>query len=63
MRYGICSYSLRRTFERGDMDIFSYITWCKEAGFTQLDDEPAFALASAAVWWAQSAVGFPAPKA
>lgn len=37
MRYGICSYSFHRTFARGDMDIFSYITWCKHEGFTQLD--------------------------
>ncbi len=37
MRFSIISYSLRRTIERGDMDIFSYVTWCKENGFAQLD--------------------------
>jgi sugar phosphate isomerase/epimerase len=37
MRYSLCSYSLHRTFEAGQMDIFGYIDFCKEAGFTQLD--------------------------
>lgn len=37
MRYSVCSYSFHRTFAAGKMDIFSYITWCKENGFTQLD--------------------------
>jgi sugar phosphate isomerase/epimerase len=37
MQYSICSYALHRTFDAGKMDIFSYIRWCQEAGFTQLD--------------------------
>lgn len=37
MRYSIISYSFRRSFENGSMDIFSYIDFCKENGFTQLD--------------------------
>ena len=37
MNYSVCSYSFHRTFDAGDMDIFSYITWCKEQGFTYLD--------------------------
>ena len=37
MRYSLCSYSLHRTFAAGEMDIFGYIRFCKEAGFTQLD--------------------------
>lgn len=36
-RYSIISYSFRRAFESGAMDIFSYIAFCKENGFTQLD--------------------------
>lgn len=36
-RYSIISYSFRRTFERGEMDIFSYIDFCHDKGFTQLD--------------------------
>lgn len=37
MQYSICSYSFHRTFSAGAMDIFSYIQWNKENGFTQLD--------------------------
>jgi sugar phosphate isomerase/epimerase len=37
MNYGICSYSLHRTFAQGNMDIFDYISWCKQSGFTQLE--------------------------
>lgn len=37
MRYSVCSYSFHRTFDAGEMDIFDYIDWCKEYGFTQLD--------------------------
>lgn len=35
--YSICSYSFHRIVAAGEMDIFSYITWNKENGFTQLD--------------------------
>ena len=37
MQYSVCSYSFHRTFDAGEMDIFGYIDWCKENGFTQLD--------------------------
>ncbi len=37
MEFSICSYSFHRTFAAGEMDIFEYITWCHENGFTQLD--------------------------
>ena len=37
MDYSVCSYSFHRTFDAGEMDIFDYITWCKEQGFTHLD--------------------------
>ena len=37
MRYSLCSYSLHRTVAAGHLDIFGYIDFCKEAGFTQLD--------------------------
>ncbi len=37
MEYSLCSYSLHRTFAAGKMDIFGYITYNKEIGFTQLD--------------------------
>lgn len=37
MRYSLCSYSLHRTVEAGEMDVFGYNRLCKEAGFTQLD--------------------------
>ena len=37
MQYSVCSYSFHRTFDAGEMDIFDYINWCKEHGFTQLD--------------------------
>ena len=37
MRYSIISYSFRRSFENGSMDIFDYIRFCQENGFTQLD--------------------------
>ena len=37
MRYSVCSYSLHRTFTAGEMDIFGYISWCRDNGFTQLD--------------------------
>ena len=42
MRYSLCSYSLHRTFDAGQMDIFGYIDFCKEAGFTQLDPWKAY---------------------
>jgi sugar phosphate isomerase/epimerase len=34
MEYSVCSYSFHRS---PDMDIFRFITWNKEHGFTQLD--------------------------
>jgi sugar phosphate isomerase/epimerase len=37
MRYSIISYSFRRSFENGSMDIDGYIKFCQENGFTQLD--------------------------
>ena len=37
MRFSICSYSFHRTAAAGDMDIFKYIDWNKEHGFSQLD--------------------------
>ena len=37
MHYSVCSYSFHRAFAAGSMDIFSYITWCQEQGFTHLD--------------------------
>lgn len=37
MGYSLCSYSVNRTFTAGKMDIFGYMRFCKEAGFTQLD--------------------------
>ena len=37
MDFSVISYSFHRTFAAGKMDIFSYITWCKENGFTKLD--------------------------
>ena len=37
MRSSICSYSFNRTPVAGDMDIFKYIDWNKEHGFSQLD--------------------------
>ena len=37
MRYSLCSYSLHRTVDAGQMDVFGYFRFCKEAGFTQLD--------------------------
>ncbi len=37
MRYSIISYSFRRSFEDGSMDINGYINFCEENGFTQLD--------------------------
>ena len=37
MRYSIISYSFRRSFENGSMDIDGYINFCQENGFTQLD--------------------------
>lgn len=37
MQYSICSYSFHRTFAAGEMDIFDYIAWNQEHGFTQLD--------------------------
>lgn len=36
-RYSIISYSFRRSFEAGAMDLYGYFEWCKENGFTQLD--------------------------
>lgn len=37
MDYSLCSYSLHRTTAAGKMDIFDYMTFNREAGFTQLD--------------------------
>lgn len=37
MDYSLCSYSLHRTVAAGKMDIFGYMAYCKEAGFTLLD--------------------------
>ncbi len=37
MRYSIISYSFRRSFDNGSMDINGYIDFCHENGFTQLD--------------------------
>jgi len=37
MRYSVCSYSFHCTFDDGEMDIFDYINFCQEHGFTQLD--------------------------
>ena len=37
MHYSLCSYSFHRTVAAGKMDVFDYIDFCKEAGFTQLD--------------------------
>ncbi|MCB0113205.1 MAG: TIM barrel protein [Caldilineaceae bacterium] len=37
METSICSYSFHRSFADGAMDIFDYIQWCHETGFTQLD--------------------------
>jgi hypothetical protein len=37
MRYSLCSYSLHRTVEAGEMDVFGYNRFCKEVGYTQLD--------------------------
>lgn len=37
MRYSLCSYSLHRTVDAGQMDLFGYFRFCKEAGYTQLD--------------------------
>ena len=37
MRYSLCSYSLHKTVDAGQMDVFGYFRFCKEAGFTQLD--------------------------
>ncbi len=37
MGYSVCSYSFHRTFDAQEMNIFDYISWCKEHGFTQLD--------------------------
>jgi sugar phosphate isomerase/epimerase len=37
MDIGICSYSFHRTCANGAMDIFSFITTCKELGCTVLD--------------------------
>jgi sugar phosphate isomerase/epimerase len=37
MGYSLCSYSFHRTTKAGNLDIFSYIAFCKGAGFTQLD--------------------------
>lgn len=37
MEYSICSYSFHRTFANGEMDIYEYIDWCAQHGFTQLD--------------------------
>jgi len=35
--FSIISYSFRHSFESGAMDIYSYIRFCAENGFTQLD--------------------------
>ncbi|MBI1294665.1 TIM barrel protein [bacterium] len=37
METSICSYSFHRSFASGAMDIFDYIQWCRDTGFTQLD--------------------------
>ncbi|MCB8945489.1 MAG: sugar phosphate isomerase/epimerase [Ardenticatenaceae bacterium] len=37
MDYSVISYSFHRTVAAGEMDVFDYITWCKEHGFTYLD--------------------------
>jgi sugar phosphate isomerase/epimerase len=37
MRYSLCSYSLHRTFDAGQIDLFGYFRFCKAAGYTQLD--------------------------
>ncbi|GIK73530.1 MAG: hypothetical protein BroJett021_25180 [Chloroflexota bacterium] len=37
MRYSLCSYSLHRTVDAGQMDLFGYFNFCKETGYTQLD--------------------------
>ncbi len=37
MDYSLCSYSLNRTVAAGKMDVFDYIQYCKQAGFTLLD--------------------------
>ncbi|MDQ3249067.1 MAG: sugar phosphate isomerase/epimerase [Chloroflexota bacterium] len=37
MDYSLCSYSLHRTFAAGEMDIFGYVEYCQQTGFTQLD--------------------------
>ncbi len=34
MRLSVFSYSFHRSFSSGQMDIFSYIKWCKEAGMS-----------------------------
>ncbi len=36
-QYSICSYSFHRSYAAGKMDVFQYIDWNKEHGFTQLD--------------------------
>lgn len=37
MQYSLCSYSFHRTVAAGKMNVFDYITFCKEQSFTQLD--------------------------
>ncbi|CAN5840109.1 sugar phosphate isomerase/epimerase [soil metagenome] len=37
MDYSLCSYSFHRTSAAGKLDVFDYIKYCKEAGFTLLD--------------------------
>lgn len=37
MKCSVMTYSFRRTFEAGKMDIFDYIAWSKENGFTHLE--------------------------
>ncbi len=37
MGYSLCSYSFHRTSAAGKIDVFGYIDFCKQAGFTQLD--------------------------
>lgn len=37
MNYSLCSYSFHRTAAAGKIDVFGYIDFCKDAGFTQLD--------------------------
>jgi sugar phosphate isomerase/epimerase len=37
MEYSLCSYSFHRSAAAGQIDVFGYIDFCKEAGFTQLD--------------------------